>query len=51
LIYVGFAGNPAAAWRYRISSGCVFSLYMLWITSLRGGSSGRNSVGGFAVKT
>jgi hypothetical protein len=50
LIHVGFVGNPAAAWRYRISFGCIFSVYTLWIASLGGGCSGRNSVGGFAVK-
>ncbi len=45
LIHVGFVGNPAAACRYGISSGCVFSSYTLWIASLGGGCSGRNSVG------
>ncbi len=51
LIHVGFVGNPAAAWRYQISSGWVLSLYMLWTASLGGDLSGRYSVGGFVVKT
>jgi hypothetical protein len=51
LIHVGFVGNPAAAWRYGISSGWVLSSYMLWTALLGGGFSGRYLVGGFVVKT
>ncbi len=50
LIHVSFVGNPAAAWRYRISSGCIFSSYTLWMALVGGDCSGRNLVGGFVVK-
>ena len=43
---VGFVGNPALAWQQRTSSGLVFSSQTLWIASVGGGRSGRNSVGG-----
>jgi hypothetical protein len=51
LIDVGFVRNHAAAWRYQITSGCVFSSYTLWMALVGSGCSGRNLVGGFVVKT
>ena len=46
LSHVGLVGNPAAACKYRTSSGCVFSSYTLWTASAGLGRFDRNSLGG-----
>jgi hypothetical protein len=44
--HIGLVGIPAEAWRYRTSSGCVFSSYTLKTASCGGGRAGRYLLGG-----
>ena len=44
--HIGLVGKPAEAWRYRTSSGCIFSSYTLKTVSCGGGHEGRYLLGG-----